>query len=250
MMNESAGPLNEDVAHLIERVDAPAEGYEQRLQRLEREIDDLRVLLDRAVAHHTGSEPEWTPTADGQMQGAASFRSTDSEAPAVLVEGRDGTPGLYAHSAAGDGMIAESNTGAAVFATSHNGEGVVAESSAGTAIVATSTYGDGMLITSTHGNGLIVRTDDTKNCAIGVMSIHGVAVQATSADGYGGEFKGGQAAVRLMPASTSGPPADGFHAVGELLLDRDGTLFLCIADGIPGTWRRILIGPTPTGSGT
>jgi hypothetical protein len=64
----------------------------------------------------------------------------------------------------------------------------------------------------------------------------GIAIRGQSDRGLGGEFKGGRAALHLVPAATSGPPTTGRHETGELLVDSDGRLFLCAADGTPGTW--------------
>lgn len=56
--------------------------------------------------------------------------------------------------------------------------------------------------------------------------------------GYGGAFEGGQAQLRLKPAGTAGKPTTGTHSKGELYLDSQATLWLCVANGTPGTWRR------------
>lgn len=58
-------------------------------------------------------------------------------------------------------------------------------------------------------------------------------------DGYGGLFRGGKAQLRLLPAASAGRPTTGTHNVGELFMDSGGALFICTAQGTPGTWRRV-----------
>jgi hypothetical protein len=57
--------------------------------------------------------------------------------------------------------------------------------------------------------------------------------------GYGGQFRGGKAQLRLTPQATNGRPTTGTHNTGEIYLDARGTLFVCTASGTPGTWRRV-----------
>jgi hypothetical protein len=59
-----------------------------------------------------------------------------------------------------------------------------------------------------------------------------------SKNGYGGRFVGGKAQLMLMPGGAVGKPTTGEHTEGELYMDSEATLFVCTADGTPGTWRR------------
>ena len=68
----------------------------------------------------------------------------------------------------------------------------------------------------------------------------GYGVQGFS-QGYGAEFTGTKAPLRLVPAGTVGAPTGGSHAAGELLVDANGALFVCVAAGSPGTWKRALL---------
>jgi predicted PolB exonuclease-like 3'-5' exonuclease len=47
----------------------------------------------------------------------------------------------------------------------------------------------------------------------------------------------------LVPGTTVGRPTTGQHNKGEIFLDQEGTLFVCVADGTPGTWRRVMTEP-------
>lgn len=44
--------------------------------------------------------------------------------------------------------------------------------------------------------------------------------------------------VRLTAAGSSGAPSSGAHTKGELHIDSGGVLYVCTADGTPGTWYR------------
>jgi hypothetical protein len=57
--------------------------------------------------------------------------------------------------------------------------------------------------------------------------------------GYGGQFEGGLAQLKLTPKGTAGKPTSGAHTKGEIYLDSAGTLFVCTANGTPGTWRTV-----------
>jgi len=76
----------------------------------------------------------------------------------------------------------------------------------------------------------------------------GVYAEATASTGgvgivaYGSEngawFAGTHAALWIVPQNTAGPPADA-SAKGEMLVDSAGVMWLCTADGTPGTWIRV-----------
>jgi hypothetical protein len=68
----------------------------------------------------------------------------------------------------------------------------------------------------------------------------GDGVEGISAGGVGGFFAGGAAALHLVPAQTTGHPLSALHLRGDLLMDRTGTLWVCVASGTPGTWHKIL----------
>ncbi len=65
----------------------------------------------------------------------------------------------------------------------------------------------------------------------------GVKGEGTS--GYGAQFQGGKAQLRIVPKRTAGRPTTGNHAKGEVYMDSAATLWVCTVGGVPGTWRRI-----------
>jgi hypothetical protein len=78
---------------------------------------------------------------------------------------------------------------------------------------------------------------DGETVGVQAHSYRGPGVKAAS--DYGAEFGGKLAPIRLDPAMTSGAPSTGTHHKGELYVDSNGQLFLCIADstnGNAGTW--------------
>lgn len=56
---------------------------------------------------------------------------------------------------------------------------------------------------------------------------------------YGGQFRGTHAQLSIFPGATAGRPTTGHHSKGEIYMDSEATLFVCIADGSPGTWLRV-----------
>jgi len=65
--------------------------------------------------------------------------------------------------------------------------------------------------------------------------------------GYGGEFLGGAADLRLRAGGAAPLTTTIAHLSGELVHDGDGNLWVCVGDGTPGTWR-LLAGPATTGA--
>ena len=57
--------------------------------------------------------------------------------------------------------------------------------------------------------------------------------------GYGGQFKGGKAQLRLVPGSREGRPRGGTHQKGEIYMGSKGALFVCVSGGTPGAWRKV-----------
>lgn len=70
---------------------------------------------------------------------------------------------------------------------------------------------------------------------------HGV-VGVGDGTGYGGQFEGGKAQLKLKPGGSAGKPSSGTHAKGEIYMDSAGTLFVCVA-GTTSTaaarWKKI-----------
>jgi hypothetical protein len=67
----------------------------------------------------------------------------------------------------------------------------------------------------------------------------GAGIHGSSTSGYGGSFEGGKAQLFLKPKSTAGRPTSGTHVKGEIYLDSRGAVFVCVAGGTPGTWRKV-----------
>jgi hypothetical protein len=63
----------------------------------------------------------------------------------------------------------------------------------------------------------------------------------------GGFFSGNLAAISLQPQDSAGAPTSGDFSRGDMLVDANGALYLCTADGNPGTWARL--GPGGGGGG-
>src|SRR5262249_55528306 len=149
----------------------------------------------------------------GDQQGLFAFSNTGKG-----IAARGVAVGVDASSTDGNAGIAVHGTGRiGVHAASNN-------SSVGIALLA-------------NGGGVGANVDGT---AAGLVSSGGqVGVTASSVSGLGAELSGGEAPVRLVPAATAGAPKAGVHKRGELYVDSQGQLFLCVADGTPGSWKHV-----------
>jgi hypothetical protein len=67
----------------------------------------------------------------------------------------------------------------------------------------------------------------------------GSAAVGVLGDGaVGGLFSGTDAAINLDPRGAVGPPG-GTNFKGDMAVDSDGVLWLCVSDGTPGTWIKV-----------
>ena len=89
---------------------------------------------------------------------------------------------------------------------------------------------------SSGGTGVVGRGD-----GYGVQGLGYHTGVRGSANGYGGAFEGGLAPLRLVPTTTAGHPTTSTHQQGELVVDVNGVLWVCITAGNPGSWVQIVV---------
>jgi hypothetical protein len=79
---------------------------------------------------------------------------------------------------------------------------------------------------------------------VGVMdcNAYGTGVLAAGSS-YGAMLQGGLAPLHLTPANISGRPQSGSYMKGDIFVDSSARLFVCVADGKPGTWVEVLTRP-------
>jgi hypothetical protein len=77
--------------------------------------------------------------------------------------------------------------------------------------------------------------------SVGVYGKGPIGVLGTGA--VGGVFAGTDTALSLTPTGTSGPSTTE-SLKGDVLVDKDGVMWFCIADGTPGTWIKLSHGGT------
>jgi hypothetical protein len=84
------------------------------------------------------------------------------------------------------------------------------------------------------GSGFGVVGDGNGSTRAGVLG--------RNSSGYGGQFDGGLAQLKLNPKGTAGKPTSGAHTKGEIYLDSAGTLFICVASSTAtaaAKWRKV-----------
>jgi|GEM_PF-2584269 len=158
--------------------------------------------------------------------------------------GSFGGPGVYA--TGGDGVVAKAAgtaNGAGVRASGNGvGPGVLAFGGTASGIEAYGGSPDGIgLVAGGAGreSGVFARggtTDGTGVTAIG-SGTYGIGVVGQgAAQGIGGYFAGGLAQIHVIPAAAAGPPTTNPHQQGDLWFDSREVLWMCIANGTPGTF--------------
>lgn len=136
--------------------------------------------------------------------------------------------------------------GAALAGTDSSGQmdgcGVFVSSDAGIGLVGVTGSASGI-----PSGPIGVFGDSTAGTAVfGSDQSTGIGVKGASADGYGVTAAGGRAPLLLTPSATSGPPSGQIaavvanpHAIGEMLVDVSGAVYVCTGAGSPGTWREV-----------
>lgn len=105
------------------------------------------------------------------------------------------------------------------------------------------------------GLGAISLTSLTSNKTVQAVTDAEIAVTAEGgADGYGVRASGGLAAIQLVPSTASGA-ASGLHAAGEIYVDSNNNMYVCVAagQGTTAVFRKIagtvnntgVVGSTP-----
>jgi hypothetical protein len=136
-----------------------------------------------------------------------------------------GATGLYATSSAGTAVRGGANSGTGVHGSSVSGTGVDGESESYYGV-----FGDSVSYVGVQGS-----------------SSSGIGVRGQAGDlhdpgtGLGGVFGGGRAQLLLVPAVSSGAgaPSANTHNPGEIYVDSNATLWVCMTGGTPGTWVRL-----------
>jgi len=160
--------------------------------------------------------------------------------------------GVKGSSVHGPGVSGDSDAGPGVKATSKNGPALDASASK-TAVQARSYNGTGLAASSGGTNSVAVSAYADQPGTIGVnafgasMGVYGeggTGVFGRSYTGYGAELGGARAPLRLQPGQAVGAPQTGTHQRGELYIDSQGQLFLCVADSASGgvsTWKKVVL---------
>lgn len=160
--------------------------------------------------------------------------SSTGDGLAVLSTNTDGSFGaLYTYSATGtSGLFSQTNGGRSVVAQ-QDGDGKAGDFRV-EPLDATSTT----LTAINRGLGRVIdisslNVENSVPTFVATNVGSGVAVEAESQFG---------APLRLVPADSDrglGAPTSGIAATGSLYVDFAGSLFLCVAGGSPGTWRKL-----------
>jgi hypothetical protein len=159
---------------------------------------------------------------------------------------QSGVAGIDSSTGGGYGVYGESTEGIGVYGTLAAGvSGLLDGDVAG--VVGDSYTSDGVIGLSSSSDGVSGVTSATNWSGVygldsSVGGGHGVYGESTS--GYGIKAQGGLAPILLSPSDSAGVPTSRLHSLGELYVDKNGVLYVCVAAGTPGTWVQVGAGPT------
>lgn len=237
---------------------------EDRLAELERrnaelalELRELRRLLMPIDQHPPDESPgtvtEPMPTAEaeaetqtGNVSRRHALRTAGAVAAGALVTGVAAAVSTATPAAAaplgpvtGDPAItatAQPGNGTAISATSVDGRAIWAVSTTGNAFYGQSTNGDAIQTGSVLGVGLAASSQQT----YGVTGISNASAGARF-DGYtyGAVGSGVLGSFLLTPQGSAPPLEPNTYARGALTMDQNGSFWVCVTGGTPGTWRQL-----------
>jgi hypothetical protein len=233
-----------------ERSGPTLEALADRLEALERENAELRGKVSALEGSHgrrdEAADPRGSEPLEELEEGRISRRRLLGKAGAAAAglvvagaltqrdirEARADDPNTFTSTSASTPGVTGENTFGGIGVYGKGLYGIQGESNGAT--------GQGVHgINSTAGDGIL--GDSQGGAAIHGRSFGptGVGVHGEHFDsGYGGQFKGGRAQLRLVPSSRTGRPG-GSHSKGELYMDSNAALFVCVKGGTPGRWRKI-----------
>ncbi|MGH3145598.1 MAG: hypothetical protein ACRDTR_07325 [Rubrobacter sp.] len=162
---------------------------------------------------------------------------------------RSGFSGVYGQhtGSAGYGLVGDGkgSGGAGVLGRNNNGTGVRGEGSTTAEVAGVRGLGSTGVWGSSSRTGYSgLYGQHTGSAGYGVVGdgtgATGAGVVGRNGSGYGGQFEGGKAQLFLKPkGGAAGRPTTGSHLKGELYMDSEANLFVCTADGSPGTWKLV-----------
>jgi hypothetical protein len=203
----------------------------------------------------------------------ASPASGDNDGVHVFASGNGN--GVYASSPAGTSVTGQSGTGTGVFGTSGGGGfGVHGDSSSNVGVYGVSNTSVGVWGESSLQSGVLAFTHDLTNGYPAIQATNfgvGNGIDATGADGALGAYGTAAGATAagvswysdsgygVVGASSTGialfadlsgrlkqnlqvaigAPTSGAFNAGEQIRDTNGDLYICIADGSPGVWKKM-----------
>jgi hypothetical protein len=214
-----------------------------------------------AIAGSSSASPFFQVDATGSTNsGAIAIKGLSNASSGIGVYGTASGAnggGVVASAPTGYGVYAGSNSGYGVFGISTSGVGVGGESTSTSGVNGSSSTGAGVWgqsNSSTGVNGLStsgvgVWGQSTSSTGVNGLSSTGAGMWGQSTANVGGVFIGGRAALALGQGGAPGAPSANAHVKGDVYLDSLATVWVCIADGTPGTWVRLLSVPNGTVGG-
>lgn len=235
---------------------------EQRLQREavdepESEAIAPQTQASSAVAAHTvaapdeaaphGTNPEHGTSRRGLLRGAA----VGAAAAAVAAVAVGGAEQAHAAPAATGASLllgypndADNTTTLTNTAGSVPNPTLLVTNTNTNVLASTAIEGDGTyvgVLGLARGNDLASGVQGSTDIGTGVYgrASSGTGVLGMSAAGLGGSFSGGRAPLNLDLGHDVGAPTTIFHGMGDIYLDHNATVWVCVGLGTPGTWTRL-----------
>jgi hypothetical protein len=217
---------------------------QQEITALRRELAVRRAARPRAVDATRGDCA--TNAGGGRRASRRDLLKLGGAAAAATVAGVLAAEHGTAHAAPthADGVtLLETASGSGNVAIEGDGfsgaQGVIGTSDSSSGVQGGSGTSNGVYGTSNESYGVYGLSFDYVGVAGRSDNFVGVQGVGYGTNGVGGWFSGIRANLNLGAASVPGAPTANMHWLGDVYLDSNGVLWVCVGTGTPGTWVRL-----------
>ena len=220
---------------------------ERRFERMERELEELRATVTRLASPLGGPGQTTTLETRSTRRGILKLAGTGAAAAGVAAATGllNATPAAATIPTPPPVNLGTSNPASSVTQIENTTLGDTAFWGLAHGPFSEGTRGESLL-----GTGVLGHTDSGTGI-VGEAQTSGMGVFGTSNTGPGGVFISasgidvyakGTGRIRQVSSGFVGAPTSGVYGSGEMVRDNNGDLFLCIANGTPGIWKKVAAG--------
>jgi hypothetical protein len=193
------------------------------------------ALTGRAPVQAADNDPVLVGS---DLSGGHTTKITNTTAGFAAIWGNSSAATMAGVGVRGDAATANAN-GAGVWGNATGGAIGVRGNATSSGIGVSGEAGSGIGVSGRSSSAAGVQGSSASSSGVLGVGVVGVAGTSFPSGGIGGVFDGATAQFKLVPKPTQGKPTSGTHQKGEIYMDSKASLFICTANGTPGTWKKV-----------